>query len=125
MDSGKDCKEVGFEGADDMLCGIAVVNVRGNKLNCDLPDLADYLFECSAEFSVHDLDVNFVAVVGELLHDGFVGSNAVHVAFALEWGNEDDIAVTVVGDHDGLVATACTNGEAGSVICVEFSDGFY
>ena len=86
------------------------------------PGFCDDIFECSADFVVHDLDVDFVVVFGEVLHDGVVGSDAAFAAFALEWGAKDDIAVTVVDDHVVLVATVCTNVEAAGVICANFAD---
>jgi hypothetical protein len=38
--------------------------------------------------------------------------------------NEDCVAVTVVGQHDVLVATAGAGGETAHVVSVELADGF-
>ena len=113
---------MGFDSADDLFCSISMVDVGGHQLEFCIPGFGDGIFECGADFIVHDLDVDIVVVVGEALHDGAIGHNAVFVNFTLEWGTKDDIAVTMVGDHGVLVAAACTDGEVASVVCVEFVD---
>ena len=88
-----------------------------------MPYSGDDVLECGADFVVHDLDCDFVAVVCDALHDRFVGGDAVLVLFCLKWGGKDDVAVAVVRDHDVLVSAACTDGEAPCVVRVQFVDG--
>jgi hypothetical protein len=38
------------------------------------------------------------------------------------WGAEDYVALTVVGNCDVLVATACLDGESSGVVSVELGD---
>ena len=58
-------------------------------------------------------------------HDVSVGRYAVAVFSCLEGLDEDGVCVSVVGDHQVLVAGAGADGEASCVVCVERADGFY
>ncbi len=56
-------------------------------------------------------------------HDGIVCCNAVGVAPAFESLLEDEIAISVIGNHDILVARAGLDGELSLVVRVELADG--
>jgi hypothetical protein len=56
-------------------------------------------------------------------HDGIVGSNAMGVTLVLEDLLEDEIAISMVGNHYILIARAGLDGEATSAIRVELADG--
>jgi hypothetical protein len=58
-----------------------------------------------------------------LRHDGIVCSNAVGVTPAFEALLEDEIAISVIGNHDILVARAGLDGEPTRVVRVELTDG--
>jgi hypothetical protein len=49
--------------------------------------------------------------------------NAMVVMVRLEGFNKYGVAVTVIGQHDVLVATAGAGGESSHVVCVELADG--
>ena len=69
--------------------------------------------------------INDVAARLELGHDASVGRYAVAVFSCLEGLDEDGVGVSVVGDHQVLVAAAGADREASCVVCVERADGFY
>ena len=56
-------------------------------------------------------------------HDGIVGSNAVLVTPGLEGLLKDEVAISMIGNHDILVARPCFDGEVAGIVCVEFADG--
>ena len=56
-------------------------------------------------------------------HDAGMGSDAMAVMAQSEGLDEYGVAVSVVGQHDVLVAAAGGCGEAAHVVRVEFADG--
>ncbi len=58
-------------------------------------------------------------MVGEVVHDGFIGGQLMFVGPVDIWGAEDCVAVAVEGNGDVLVSTASPDGESHSVISVE------
>ena len=76
-----------------------------------------------AGFVVEDLMFDNVPFVAEAGHDAGMSSNAMAVVVRLEGFDEDDVAVTVVDQHDVLVATTGAGGEASHIVHVEFADG--
>ena len=66
-----------------------------------------------------------VAASLEAGHDTGVGQDVVAVFLCLEGLDEDGVGVTVVGDHQVLVAAAGANWEVSCVVCLERADGFY
>ncbi len=81
-----------------------VVHVRGNKLELDFPLDSDGFLVCGAGLIVEYLEVHGKATRRQSGHDGFVGRNAVTVIPGLERLLEDEVAVSMVGDHHILVA---------------------
>jgi hypothetical protein len=47
------------------------------------------------------------------------------VTFGLECLLEDEIAISVEGNHDVLVLSACSNRKAARVICVQPAEGVH
>ena len=47
------------------------------------------------------------------------------VTFGIERLLEDEIAISVEGNHDVLVPQACSNRETASVICVQPAEGVH
>ncbi len=56
-------------------------------------------------------------------HDGVVGSDAVGVPSCFECLLEDQNVISMIGNHDILVARIGLDGEMTGVICVELADG--
>ncbi len=57
--------------------------------------------------------------VGEVVHDGVIGSQSVFIGPVDIRGAEDCIVVAVEGNGDVLVAVASPDGESTSVVSVE------
>ena len=72
---------------------------------------------------VKDLVFDDMVTLFEVVHDVSRGWNVVGVVLGLEGLNEDDVGVTVVGEHDVLVTTSRTDGEAAHVVGEELTDG--
>ena len=75
-------------------------------------------------FVVQNLVVNCVGTCCEATHEFIVGWNAVSVVAGLEGFDEDGVGVTVVGQHEVLVAAARPYVEASHVVHEELADGF-
>ena len=61
--------------------------------------------------------------LGEPLHDRCVGSYTMSITPIFERGLENDIGVTMICDHNVLVATARPDRESATVIGVHATDG--
>mgnify|MGYP006187013679 CR=1 FL=1 len=69
--------------------------------------------------------LDFVAFGLESGHDAPVCGYSMAVVAGLEGFHKNGVGVTVVGQHDVLVATARACGESAHVVCVELADGLY
>ena len=114
-----------FEGADGTFGYVATMEIGGYQLVCGCPDVGDVSALFLSGFVVEDLVVNDVTASLEAGHDASVGRYAVAVFSCLEGLDEDGVGVSVVGDHQVLVAAAGADWEASCVVCVERADGFY
>ena len=74
------------------------------------PDVGEVSAIFLARFGVEDLVVYDVAASLEAGHYAGVGRDAVVVFPCLEGIDEDGVGVTVVGDHQVLVASAGADG---------------
>ena len=92
----------------------------GHKLVGHLPLFLDDAFLLRVNLVVGDLKTNLMITRGESSHGGVVIGDAILVLLSFEWGNKDGIWVTMIGSHDVLISTARADGEATSVIGVEF-----
>ena len=121
-EAGDDAEEVGFEGLDGTFGGIAAMDVRRYWLVGAVPFLGDDAAVFCTGLVVEDLVFDDLASLLEIGHDASVGWYAVAIMFGLEGFDEDGIGVTVVGEHDVLVATARSNGEAAHIVSEELAD---
>ena len=111
------------QGLDGAFSRIGAVDVERNELEGSIPVLGNVGTACLAGFVVENLVFDNVAFVAEVGHDAGMSSNAVAVMARLEGFDKDGLAVTVVGQHDVLVATMGAGGEESHVVRVEFADG--
>jgi hypothetical protein len=58
-----------------------------------------------------------------LRHNGIIGCDAVTIALGLERLLKDKIAISMIGNHDVLVARLGSNREVASVVGVEPAEG--
>ena len=87
--------------------------------NPSLGNLAFVLFACLV---VEYLQVDMEVTEFELPHDVGVGLKAMGICASLEGASEDDVRVTVVCNHDLLVAAAAVDGKAASVFGIHPAD---
>ena len=83
-DAGEDAEEVGLEGTDAAIGGIAVMEIRGHELESGSPLFCDGAAVFLAVLVVDDLVFNGVAKFLENGHDAVVRRNAVLVIMGLE-----------------------------------------
>ncbi len=119
----QDQQEMVLECANGVLCLIAAVHVRRDKLKLGIPLEGDGFLISGAGFIVQDLEVDSEAPGCQPCHDGIVGSNAVAVIPGLEGLLENEVAVGMVGNYLILVARARLDRETTCVVCVEPADG--
>ena len=119
----EDCKEVVLEGSDGPLRSIAAVHFAGHQLELGMPSERDGLFVGSTGLIVEDLEVHGEAAGEEPCHDGVVGGNAVGVSFSLERLLQNQIAISMIGNHHVLVAGAGLDRKPTGVVGVKFADG--
>jgi hypothetical protein len=124
IDAGQDCQEVVLERANDPLHSIAAMHVWRDKLEAGVPLEGDCFFIGGAGFVIQDLEINQEPTCHQTSHDCIVGCNAVAFTLGLEGLLEDEVAIGVEGNHDILVARACSDGEAASVVIDELAEQF-
>ncbi len=114
---------MGLEGLNSALGSIAMMYVQRNELVPSLPLVLNGGLEFGADFIVKDSEIDIVPAVGEVAHDGVVGSQSVFVRPVNIRGEEDCIAAAVEDNGDVLVAAASPDGESPSAIGVELGKG--
>ena len=115
-------QEVGLPCTDGSLGGVATVHVGRHELKLGAVLLGDLRLVLLARFVVEDLEIDIVTTLLEFRHDLVVGGETVVVLARLKRLDEDDVRVTVVGNHHVLIAAAAGDGEAPSVVGVESAD---
>ena len=100
-----------LEGSDGTFGPVATMHVRRDKLELGTPRKGDCLFEGSAGFIVHDLEINRQTPCSQRSHDDVVGSKTMGIALGFEGLLEDQVAICMVRNHDILVARACPDRE--------------
>ncbi len=110
---------MGLEGLNGSLSNIAAMYIGRDELVLDLPLVHYGSLEFSADFIVEDLEIDVVPTVGEVAHDGVVGSQLVFIGPVDIRGAEDCIAAAVESGGDVLVAAASLDGESTGVLGVE------
>ncbi len=73
---------------------------------------------------VHDLEISRESPGRQTSHYGVVRCNAVAVALGFESLLENEVAISVEGNHDILVDRVCSDREAASVIGEELAEQF-
>ena len=82
------------------------VHIWGNELEGGFPLLFYLYFVGSSEFVVEYLYINNMEVLLELGHDAVCCGEAMAIMTLLEWLDQYDVGLYVVGEHDEVVAAA-------------------
>ncbi len=98
---------------------IATMHVWRYELERGIPSEGDCFFIGSAGFVIQDLEINRETPGRRTCHNGVICCDAVAVALVFEGLLENEVAIGMEGNHVILVAGACSNGEAASVILGE------
>ena len=100
VEASKDCKEVGFEGADGTFSDVAAVDIRRDELEGAVTVFNDGAAVFCNGFVVKDLYVHAVSFALEAVHDGIVGCKTMAIVARLENRDKDGVGIYVVGNHD-------------------------
>jgi hypothetical protein len=100
---GKNCKEVVLERSNSTFSPVLAMHVQWDKLEFCIPLEGDCFLTCSAGLVVDNLEVHQETPCYQACHNGIVGCNLMAVTFGLERLLEDEIAISMEGDHDVLV----------------------
>ena len=119
----EDAEGFGLEGADAAFGGVAEMYIQGHELESVTPVFCNGTAVFLASLVVEDLVVNGVSTLLDIGHDAVVRPNAVLVIAGTEGINNKDVAVTVICQHDVLVATVGAKREANNVFSVELDNG--
>ncbi len=103
---------------------IAAMHVWRHKLESGIPFEGDWFFIGSTGFVIQDLEIKGEPLGRQTCHNGVICCNAVAVALGFEGLLENEVAIRMEGNHDILVARACSDGEAASVIGEELAERF-
>jgi hypothetical protein len=113
-----------LERANGALHLIVLMHVWRGELEGGVKLEGDCFFIGGAGFVIQDLEINREPTGHQISHDGAVCCNAVTVTLGLESFLEDEVAISVEGNHDILVAGACSDREAASVVGEELAERF-
>ncbi len=125
IDTGQDCQEVILECVNGPFHPIAVMHVWRDDLEGGVPLEGDCFFIGGDGFVIQDLEINRESPGHQTSHNGVVHCDAEAIALGFESLLEDEVAIGIEGNHDILVAGACFDGEAASVIGEELAEQFY
>jgi hypothetical protein len=93
-------------------------------LESGVPFEGDCFFKGGAGFVIQDLGINGEPLGHQKRHNGVIHCDAVVVALGFEGLLKNEVAASVEGNHDVLVAGACSDGEAASVVGEELAEWF-
>ncbi len=113
-----------LERVNGALHPIAAMHVWRDKLEGGIPLEGDCFFIGGAGFVIQDLEINEEPTGCQTGHNSVVCCNAVAVTLGLESLLEDEVAVSMEGNHDTLVGGGCSDQEAASVIGEELAEQF-
>ncbi len=114
-----------LECANGVLCPIAAMHVWRDELEGGIPLEHDCFFIGGAGFIIQGLEISNEKPMGrQKSHDSVVCCNALADTLGIESLLEDEVAVSMEGNHDILVAGACSDGEAASVVGEELAEQF-
>ena len=114
---------MGLEIVDGSFGSAAAVDVRGHKLVLNFPVFFYYAAKFLSGIVFEHLVFKGLYTVIDAGNDAVVGVDVVVVVLGLEGFNDEDVAFTVVGKHDILVAYAGADREATHVAIVHISGG--
>ncbi len=98
------------------------MHVWRGELESGVPFEGDCFFIGGAGFVIQDLEINGEPPSRQMHHNGVIPCDAVAVALGFEGLLENEVAVGMEGNHDILVAGACSDGEAASVLGEELAE---
>ncbi len=104
---------------------IAANHVWRDELESGTSFEGDCFFIGGAGLVIQDLEINREPPCHQTHHNGVISCNAVAVTLGFESLLEDEVAVGVEGNHDVLVAVACSDGEAASVVGEELAERYF
>jgi hypothetical protein len=113
-----------IERANGAFHPIVVMHVWGDELKSGVPFEGDCFFIGGTGFVIQDLEINREPSCRQTHHNGVISCDAVAVALGFEGLLEDEVAISMEGNHDLLVAGACSDGEAARVVTVELAEWF-
>ncbi len=99
INAGQDCQEVVLEHVNGVLHPIVAMHVWREQLEGGIPLKGDLFFLSGAGFVIQDLEINGEPMGHQTSHDSVVGCNAVVVTLGLEGLLEDEVAVSMEGNH--------------------------
>jgi hypothetical protein len=100
------------------------MHVWRDEFESGIPFEGDCFFIGGTGFVIQDLEINGEPPGRQMRHNGVIRCNAVAVALGFEGLLENEVAVSVEANHDVLVARACSDGEASSVVGEELAEWF-
>ena len=100
------------------------MGVWWEELVSAVPNVLDKTLELGAGFVVDHLESDYMVTILETAHDRVVCFDAVLVLSVLEGDVKDNVGVSMIGNHDVLVAATGAEGGSASVVNVKFGDGF-
>ncbi len=111
-----------LEPANGVFCPIAVMHVWRDELESSIPLEGDCFFIGSAGFDIQDLEINREPPGRQTRHNGVISCNVVAVTLGFEGLLENEVVIGVEGNHDVLVAGACSDGKEASVVGEELAE---
>ncbi len=100
------------------------MHVWRDKLEGGVPLEDNRFFIGGAGFVIQDLEINGENADCQTSHNHVVCCNAVVVTLGFESLLEDEVAISMEGNHDILIAGACSDGEVASVVGEELAERF-
>jgi hypothetical protein len=126
MHTSQYCQEVVLEHVNSVFSPVTAMHIWWDNLEFGVPPEGDGLFVCCAGLIVKNLEINQKNPGCQACHNGIVGCNLMAVAFRLECLLEDEIAISVEGNHYCvLVPQACSDWQVASVIHVQPAEGVH
>ncbi len=101
------------------------MHVWWDKLEFCVPLEGDCFLVFCAGLVVKNLEVHQEIPCCQACHNGIVGCNLMVVTFGLERLLEDEIAISLEGNHNVLVSQVCPDRNVACVVCVQPAEGVH
>ncbi len=111
-----------LERANGAFCPIAAMHIWRDEFESGIPFEGDCFFIGGAGFVIQNLEINGEPPGRQTHHSGVIRCNAVVVPLGFEGLLENEVAIGVEGNHDVLLAGACSDRKAASVISEELAE---